>query len=40
MVGHLVALQARAALADLDAADRHAAAVDADLPLAGACTDG
>ena len=45
VLGHLVALQARAALADLDAADRHAAAVDAlardhDLPLAGAFTDG
>ncbi|HYO36943.1 MAG TPA: hypothetical protein VER97_12780, partial [Geodermatophilus sp.] len=45
VLGHLVVLQARAALADLDAADRHAAAVDAlardhDLPLAGAFTDG
>ncbi|SDO45635.1 AfsR/SARP family transcriptional regulator [Geodermatophilus sp. DSM 45219] len=45
VLGHLVTLQARAALADLDAADRSAAAVDAlarehDLPLAGAFTGG
>ncbi|WP_043619321.1 BTAD domain-containing putative transcriptional regulator [Nonomuraea candida] len=43
VLGHLVLLQARAALADLEAADRHAAAADRlaeryDLPLVGVFT--
>ncbi len=44
LLGHLLRIQARAALADFDGADRHAAAVDAlaarhELPLAGRFTD-
>ncbi|MGW4113528.1 BTAD domain-containing putative transcriptional regulator [Actinosynnema sp. NPDC004786] len=43
VLGHLIAVQARTALADLPAADRHAAAADAladrhDLPLVGVFT--
>ncbi|MGP4097841.1 BTAD domain-containing putative transcriptional regulator [Nonomuraea sp. KM90] len=43
VLGHLILLQARAALADLEAADRHAAAADRlaaryDLPLVGVFT--
>ncbi|PZG15966.1 AfsR/SARP family transcriptional regulator [Nonomuraea aridisoli] len=43
VLGHLIQMQARAALADLDAADRHAAAADRlaeryDLPLVGVFT--
>ncbi|WNV86894.1 BTAD domain-containing putative transcriptional regulator [Umezawaea sp. Da 62-37] len=44
VLGHLILVQARAALADLDAADRHAAAADGlaesyDLPVVGVFTD-
>jgi tetratricopeptide (TPR) repeat protein len=44
VLGHLILIQARAALADLGAADRHAAAADLlaeryDLPLVGVFTD-
>ncbi|SFB43888.1 DNA-binding transcriptional activator of the SARP family [Amycolatopsis marina] len=44
VLGHLILVQARAALADLEAADRHAAAADLlaeryELPLVGVFTD-
>ncbi|APU17251.1 BTAD domain-containing putative transcriptional regulator [Actinoalloteichus fjordicus] len=44
VLGHLILIQARAALADLDAADRHAAEVDRlaeryELPLVGVFTE-